>query len=75
LKPAVIPAFIHREGDKYIGTFCPEVKLSDNPDPDQAMIEDTKILSGYIENYIREHPDEWLWIHRRWKRIPESENP
>jgi|WetSurMetagenome_2_1015567.scaffolds.fasta_scaffold01630_7 Kdo2-lipid IVA lauroyltransferase/acyltransferase len=72
LKPAVVPAFIHREGDRRVGTFYPEVQLSQDPDPEKAMIEDTKILSSYIENYIREHPDEWLWIHRRWKRAPES---
>jgi Kdo2-lipid IVA lauroyltransferase/acyltransferase len=72
LKPAVIPAFIHREGGKYIGTFYPEVQLSGEADPEKAVVEDTRILSSYIENYIREHPDEWLWIHRRWKRAPES---
>jgi Kdo2-lipid IVA lauroyltransferase/acyltransferase len=74
LKPAVIPAFMHREGDRRIGTFYPEVRLSQEPDPEKAMIEDTKILSSYIENFIREHPDEWLWIHRRWKRVPESQD-
>jgi Kdo2-lipid IVA lauroyltransferase/acyltransferase len=72
LKPAVIPAFMHREGNRRIGTFYPEVQLSQDPDPEKAMIEDTRTLTGYIENYIREHPDEWLWIHRRWKRAPES---
>jgi KDO2-lipid IV(A) lauroyltransferase len=74
LKPAVIPAFMHREGDRYIGTFYPEVQLSQEPDPEKAVVEDTKILSSYIENYIREHPEEWLWLHRRWKRVPESYN-
>jgi Kdo2-lipid IVA lauroyltransferase/acyltransferase len=74
LKPVVIPAFMHREGNRRIGTFYPEVRLSQDPDPEKAMIEDTKTLSGYIENYIREHPEEWLWIHRRWKRAPESQN-
>jgi KDO2-lipid IV(A) lauroyltransferase len=72
LRPAVIPAFMYRDGSRRIGVFHPEVKLSDDPDPEKAMIEDTKILSGYIEDYIREHPEEWLWIHRRWKRIPEG---
>jgi KDO2-lipid IV(A) lauroyltransferase len=72
LKPAVIPAFIHREGGRYIGTFYPEVQLSGETDPEKAVLEDTRILSSYIENYIREHPDQWLWIHRRWKRAPEA---
>ena len=65
---AVIPAFIHREGNRYIGTLYPEVPLSQEKDEEKALIEDTKKFSSYIENYIREHPAEWLWIHRRWKR-------
>ena len=68
---AVIPAFIHREGNRYIGTLYPEVPLSQEKDEEKALIEDTKKFSSYIENYIREHPAEWLWIHRRWKRVPE----
>ncbi len=68
---AVLPAFIHREGNRYIGTLYPEVPLSQEKDEEKALIEDTKKFSSYIENFIREHPAEWLWIHRRWKRVPE----
>ncbi len=68
LGAAVLPSFIRREGDKYIGTFYPPVELSQEKDAEKAIMEDTKNFSGYIENYIREHPTEWLWIHRRWKR-------
>ncbi|MGO9377068.1 MAG: lysophospholipid acyltransferase family protein [Dissulfurispiraceae bacterium] len=68
---AVIPAFIHREGGRYIGTIYPEVALSQEKVEEKALIEDTKKISSYIENYIREHPTEWLWIHRRWKRVSE----
>jgi KDO2-lipid IV(A) lauroyltransferase len=68
---AVLPAFIHREGSKYIGIFYPPVVLSQEKDTEKALIEDTKTFSSYIENFIREHPAEWLWIHRRWKRVPE----
>jgi len=67
---AVVPAFVHREGGRYIGTIYPEVSLSQEKDEEKALIEDTKKFSGYIEDYIREHPTEWLWIHRRWKRVP-----
>lgn len=65
----VVPAFIHREGKGHTITIYPEVPLSDIADKEKAVIEDTKRLSSHIENYIREHPTEWLWIHRRWKRV------
>lgn len=65
---AVVPAFLHREGNGHVFTIYPEVELSNNEDDETAIIEDTKRFSGYIENYIKQHPTEWLWIHRRWKR-------
>ncbi len=68
---AVLPAFIYREGGRHIGTIFPAVVLSQEKDAGKALIEDTKAFSSHIENFIREHPAEWLWIHRRWKRVPE----
>ncbi|MBI5212247.1 MAG: lysophospholipid acyltransferase family protein [Nitrospirae bacterium] len=65
---AVVPAFLHREGDRHVSTIYPEVELSNNEDAEKAVIEDTKKFSAYIEDYIKQHPTEWLWIHRRWKR-------
>ncbi len=67
----VLPIFIHRDNrevDRHIISIYPEIALSAEDDIDKAIIEDTKRFSEFIENYIKEHPSEWLWIHRRWKR-------
>jgi Kdo2-lipid IVA lauroyltransferase/acyltransferase len=66
---AAIPAFIHRENHGHRIRLCPEVELSPADDKEEALRADTKRFSGFIEEYIREHPAEWLWIHRRWKRV------
>ena len=66
---AVIAGFIHRTAAGHIITAYPEVELSGNNDKEEAVKEDTAKFSSYIENYIKEHPTEWLWIHRRWKRV------
>ena len=66
---AVIAGFIHRTAAGHIITASPEIELSGNNDKEEAVKEDTKNFSSYIENYIKEHPTEWLWIHRRWKRV------
>lgn len=69
---AVVPIFIHRASgsnrDTHVIHIYPEVALSAEDDTEKAIIEDTKRFSGFIENYIKEHPTEWLWIHKRWKR-------
>jgi Kdo2-lipid IVA lauroyltransferase/acyltransferase len=67
---AVIPAFIHRENYGHRIRVYPEVELSGDADKENALKTDTEKFSGFIEEYIREHPSEWLWIHRRWKRVP-----
>jgi len=66
---AAIPAFIHREHHGHRIRLYPEVELSGDDDKEKALKADTERFSGFVEQYIREHPSEWLWIHRRWKRV------
>lgn len=71
---SVLPVFINRiNGDKHVIKIYPEINLSNGLDREFALVEDTKNFSRYIEDYIREHPSEWLWIHRRWKRVKNEE--
>jgi Kdo2-lipid IVA lauroyltransferase/acyltransferase len=66
---AVLPAFIHRTGRGHVIKVYPDVDLSRSEDSETAIREDTIRFSSFFEDYIREHPEEWLWIHRRWKRV------
>jgi KDO2-lipid IV(A) lauroyltransferase len=34
---------------------------------------DTATLQARLEEVVREYPDQWLWLHRRWKTRPEGE--
>jgi KDO2-lipid IV(A) lauroyltransferase len=66
---AVIPGFAiwsEMEG-KYILKFHPLLEISG----DDA--EDTRRLHAVLEGVIRQHPGQWLWIHRRWKTRPPGE--
>ena len=65
----VIPVFMSREGAGHVMTIYPEVALNREEKSESALKEDTQRLSSYVDEYIKEHPTEWLWIHRRWKRV------
>jgi Kdo2-lipid IVA lauroyltransferase/acyltransferase len=65
----VIPAFISRTPRGHLIEIHEAVKLDASIDGETAVLNDTIKFSAYIEEYIRRNPSEWLWIHRRWKRI------
>lgn len=68
---AILPTFIHREGEKHIITMNPAC-FFDGADNDEGMADDVKRYSEYIEHFIIAHPTNWYWIHRRWKRAGEA---
>ena len=65
----VLPVFIRRVGRGHLIEIGDEIELDKSEDYEQAVYNDTIRFSGHIENYIKNNPSEWLWIHRRWKRI------
>lgn len=50
----------------------PPLPLSQNPDRHAAVAEDTQAMTKVVERWIRENPSQWLWLHNRWKRRPDS---
>lgn len=36
---------------------------------DEVMVEMTQMFNNVLENVVRAHPDQWMWIHRRWKEF------
>lgn len=65
----VLTFFIRRSNGSHVIEIGKEIRLDTSEDSDLAVINDTIRFSGCIEDYIRKNPSEWLWIHRKWKRI------
>ena len=68
---AVIPGFAvwSTAERRYILRFYPIVEMTGD------ITADTQALQAALETAIREYPDQWLWIHRRWKTRPPCEPP
>jgi KDO2-lipid IV(A) lauroyltransferase len=72
---AVVPGFLIWEEQlgKHRLRFDPPVALIETGNRGQDIIENTKLFNKILEVYVRKYPDQWLWIHRRWKTRPEGE--
>jgi Kdo2-lipid IVA lauroyltransferase/acyltransferase len=68
----VVPGFLlwEEETRKYVLRFGPPLTLSASNDPEADAIANTALFTRVIEDYIRRYPDQWLWVHRRWKTRP-----
>jgi len=66
---AVIPGFAVWRSDlgRYVLRFDPEIEITGDVQADTAAIQSA------VEAAIRAYPDQWLWIHRRWKTRPPDE--
>jgi KDO2-lipid IV(A) lauroyltransferase len=72
---AVIPGFTVWDPvlQKYRLRFDPAVKLIRTKDRDADIFSNTQLFTNILEDYIRRFPDQWLWVHRRWKTRPRGE--
>jgi len=72
---AVLPGFMLWEPAerKYILHFGPEIEIPHTADASADILAGTQLCTSAIESWIRRYPDQWLWIHRRWKTRPAGE--
>ena len=62
------------EAGKYHIRFEP-VDLVRLPEPEEEVRANTARFTEKIEEFVRRYPDQWLWMHRRWKTRPPGEPP
>ena len=72
---AVLPGFMFWEPAerRYVLRFGAEIEMPHTEDRAADILEGTRRCTAVIESWIRRYPDQWLWIHRRWKTRPPGE--
>jgi KDO2-lipid IV(A) lauroyltransferase len=72
---AVLPGFLLWEPAEkgYVLHFGPELAFPRSEDAEADILAATQICTQAIEGWIHRYPDQWLWIHRRWKTRPTGE--
>lgn len=72
---AVVPVFMIRQEN---GRHRVKVMPAIPPPPDrkpETIRQFTQLYTKIIEDVIREFPDQWIWVHRRWKTVPPAGTP
>jgi KDO2-lipid IV(A) lauroyltransferase len=74
---AVLPGFLLWEESlqRYVLHFGKKLELIRSDDNEADIEANTAMFTKVLENYIRQYPGQWLWLHRRWKTRPEGELP
>lgn len=74
---AVVPGFTIWDDSlgKYKLRFDPAVELVRTGDLEADIVANTQKFTKVIEDYVRRYPEQWLWVHRRWKTRPPGETP
>jgi KDO2-lipid IV(A) lauroyltransferase len=72
---AVVPGYAYWDGGigKYRLRFEPAVELVRTGDTERDVFVNTQKFAKVIEAIIRKHPEQWVWVHARWKTRPKGE--
>ncbi|MBT5876627.1 MAG: lysophospholipid acyltransferase family protein [Candidatus Latescibacteria bacterium] len=64
----IIPCFILKEGfERHRVVFEPAIDVVSTGNDEDDIVRYTQAYTEVLERYVRDYPDHWFWVHRRWK--------
>jgi KDO2-lipid IV(A) lauroyltransferase len=74
---SVLPGFLIWDAKikKHRLRFEPPVELVKTGNQQDDIVANTALFNRVLEQVVRRYPDQWLWVHRRWKTRPPGEKP
>ena len=69
---AILPTFIVRQPDNsHHAIVEPPLDLKRSGDRERDYIYNTQNYTNVIESYVRRYPEQWIWMHERWRTQPQ----
>lgn len=73
LQVPIVPFFVRMTKDyNYVATCLKPLNLVNTGDEEKDIVTNTQICSNVYEKMIRAHPEQWIWMHKRWKKQPQD---
>ncbi len=72
-KAPVIPIFTFKDRGNTNIVILPKMPLIQTNDMEKDILDNTQAYHAVIEKYIRKYPEQWFWVHNRWKTRPLEE--
>lgn len=71
---AIVPAFVVRGTDGQFELHVErEIQVPQSPDAEGDVLETVRRYTEAVESYVKAYPDQWMWMHQRWKTRPKNE--
>ncbi|MFY9941056.1 MAG: lysophospholipid acyltransferase family protein, partial [Desulfobacterales bacterium] len=74
-KTPVYPMFLVRQARGFKVILKDQIPLTTTGDPARDIALNTRRYNRVLEEMIRRYPDQWFWVHRRWKKQPKPGQP
>ena len=73
----VYPVFLVRQqgSPRHQIVIRPLVETVRTGDSEHDTVENTRRFNAAFEQVVREHPDHWIWMHKRWRTRPPGSPP
>ncbi len=72
---ALVPAFMVRGQDgKFELHVEKEIEVPQTADKEKDIFETIRSYTAVIETFVRAYPDQWMWMHERWKTKPKKDD-
>ena len=71
--PIHLSCCIRNDDGTFTVKFTPAIRTEKTGNFREDLVRITQDCQDALEEFVREHPEQWLWMHRRWKKRPNLE--